>query len=440
MKKFQYIVSALGIAVLGGIFYFNLKINTAYGLLAAVMCVTVFAVLCLRFLPVWVGEWTERKEIKDTGDEPENMGVKIFVSLILWSVFVMLLHFVLRGILQGETNFINDVYSWNCTDSMHYLSIAREGYLSWGEWDKMVLLVFLPGYPMVVGLINKLVGNMVFSAMLVSSVCFALSGCILYRLARLDYNHRDSLRSVKYLCILPAAFFFTAPMSESLFLLCCLSCVYFVRKGKITVGCLFGCMAAFTRSLGVVLVAVLLFDFIAEFIRNHDVKSFTKNCLNLIMIPLGFGLYCCINYDVSGEFFKFMEYQKLHWGQSFGWFFNTPAYQTEYAVSAFSENSAIFFGLWLPNLIAIFASLVIMVLAVKKIKGSYTAYFIGYFVISIGATWLLSAPRYMTACFVLPIALSQITKNKKADFCISAFCLLGYLLYFIAFVNRWQVW
>ena len=440
MKKLQITVSALGIVILGAIFYFNASSATYLSFCMSVICTVIFAVLCLRFLPVWIGEWSGGINKENHTDEPENMEIKIFVLLVLWDIFIILLHFAMHRMISGNVSFADDLNFWNFTDSCHYIDIARDGYLSYGDWDRLVQLVFLPGYPMVIGLLNKLVGNYLYSAMIASGLCFALSGVVLYRLARLDYCHSDAIRTVKYFCILPAAFFFVAPMSESLFVLCCLSCVYFVRKNKITLGCLFGGMAAFTRSLGIVLVALVLFDFIGEFIANRNVRDFMKKCANLLLIPFGFGLYCFINYQVSGEFFQFMEYQKVHWNQSFGWFFNTASYQTEYAMGTFADNPHNFFGLWLPNLIAIFSALIIITLAVKKIKGGYTAFFIGYFIISIGATWLLSAPRYMIGCFVLPIAISQITKNKKADFCISIVCLIGYILYFSAFLNRWQVW
>lgn len=85
---------------------------------------------------------------------------------------------------------------------------------------------------------------------------FALQapGAILYLLMRLDCGHDEAIRAVKFMCLIPGAFFFTAPMSESLFLLTTLAAVYFARRRKFFVSACFGFYAAFTRSLGMLCI------------------------------------------------------------------------------------------------------------------------------------------------------------------------------------------
>lgn len=147
-------------------------------------------------------------------------------------------------------------------------------------------------------------------------------------------------------------------MSESLFVLCTVSCLYLVRTGRIRTGGLLGAYAAFTRSPGLILVVPILF----ELVRS---RAKAREYIALFMVPLGFAAYCMINYSVSGDAFKFMEYQSIHWHQQLGWFFGTAAYQTENAVSAASNSTALFWGLWLPNLLAQLLSLAVMILAAK---------------------------------------------------------------------------
>lgn len=59
---------------------------------------------------------------------------------------------MLRKILGYDETVGGYVRFWLCTDSQHYMDIARDWYLSDGEWDRLVQLVFLPGYPIVVRL------------------------------------------------------------------------------------------------------------------------------------------------------------------------------------------------------------------------------------------------------------------------------------------------
>lgn len=106
-------------------------------------------------------------------------------------------------------------------------------------------------------------------------------------------------------------------MSESLFMLCSLLSLYLMRRGRTVPSVLFGAYAAFTRSLGVILLVPLALELIR---RRARVREY----LALAVVPLGFAAYCLINYAVSGDAFKFMYYQSSHWGQRLGWFLTPP--------------------------------------------------------------------------------------------------------------------
>ena len=275
-------------------------------------------------------------------------------------------------------------------------------------------------------------------------ISYSLAGCAFYKLLRLDYTHKQAVRALKFLAVFPASFFFSGPMSESLFLLTAILCIYCIRTQKWLLGGLFGGYAAFTRSIGITLLVVLFIEYIREYFvcEKSEIErtNIFKKFLFGFMVISGFGVYCCINYMVSGNFFKFAEYQKKHWGQGLGWFFDTVAYQTDLFVKNLEQNPVMSWGLWLPNLVMIALSLIIMLFAVKKLRPSYTAWFIAYFIIAIGATWLLSAPRYLVAYFPLAIALMLITENIKTDVPVT-FCLAVLnITYLCLFSLRWYVW
>ena len=123
----------------------------------------------------------------------------------------------------------------------------------------------------------------------------------------------------------------------------------------------------------------------------------------------------------------------------FGFFFATAAYQLDNAIKCVPGNLSNFFGLWLPNLIFDIAALAVLVYTAKELRPSYTAWFIAYYVIAIGATWLLSAPRYMISLLPFFLSVSQLAKTPR-DTVLTAVCVPLWLLYEIAFVLRWQVW
>lgn len=401
------------------------------GMIAACTSVLMMWILCLRFVPVWLDSLSAPKPT--AAKSQGNKAGFIFLAIILWDAVIILLVFLLRNIFGNGESLVQSLEFWRCTDSQHYLAIAEDWYLSEGSIDRLVQLVFLPGYPVVIRIANIFIDNTLYSGLAVSALSFAGAGVMLYKLVLLDADEACAIRAVKYLCISPAVFFFVSPMSESLFMLCGISCVYFVRRGKTAAGCLLGAYAAFTRSLGVILVVPILFELI-------DRRARLRDYLKLLIVPLGFAAYLLINYDVSGDAFKFMEYQSSHWGQRLGWFFGTAAYQTEYAVSCISDNLPNFFGLWLPNLLAQIISMLVFISSVKKLRAGYTAYFIAYYAVAVGATWLLSAPRYLAAVFSLPVGLAQLSEKRQADELLSIVSMALGALYLCAFVLRWQVW
>ena len=452
LRKPGFWISFLGLAVLAAVWilwYRGQKTVSVPALAASLAAVVLFALVCLRFVPVWMRSWSRNAPQQEETDlsEPPGMGPRIFALLLGVDIAVLLLTWAVR-LAAGETeSFRESLEFWRCLDSGQYLDIVRDWYASEGDWDSLVRLVFLPGYPVLVRLVSLLIGNDLISGLIVSGLAFAGAGTALYRLLRLDLPHGDALRAVRFLCIIPGVFFFAAPMSDGLFLLFCALCLYLARTRRWVLGCICGGAAAFTRSLGLSLLIPLIFLLVEDFIRQRDrlkgrerLRRILLRALALLLVPAGFGAYCWINYRVSGDPFKFLEYQSEHWHQHLGWFFNTAAYQTDYAIHDFGERPQIFLGLWLPNLLFSFAGLLLLFFAAKKLRPGYTAWFIGYYAVAYGATWLLSGPRYLIALIPFPLAMALVTEKKAANAVLTVCCAVLAVLYFLAFVLRWQVW
>lgn len=431
--RVESIISALGILVLGCCFVlWNLSTElSVWGRCSALFSLMLFIWVCLNFVPVWLRSWRERGLHIERLDLGYDHSLTVFFGLLVFCLGMTLLVWLIRLAQGYSEGYFQSLQYWTYTDSHHYLDIARDWYLSEGEWDRLVQLVFLPGYPVAIRLVRFLVRDYLAAAFLVSAFSFAGAGVLLYRLFRLDYGSVAALRTVKYLCLLPGSFFFAAPMSEGLFLLCCAGCLYLVRRGKIGLGCLVGGYAAFTRSLGLMLFAPVFFELVQS-------KRGWKRFLWLALIPAGFGVYCYINYLVAGDPFKYMEYQSVHWGQNLGFFFNTAGYQLDNAITYLSEGRSSVWGLWIPNLVWSFFSLIVMIPAAKRLRPSYSVWFICYYAVAIGATWLLSAPRYLIAMPVVSLALAlDSEKHEKLTMLV---LLPMSLLYLLAFTAGLQVW
>ena len=109
-------------------------------------------------------------------------------------------------------------------------------------------------------------------------------------------------------------------------------------------------------------------------------------------------------------------------------------------IQNFGKDHELFFGLWLPNLVWHFGTLALFALGSKRLRPSYAAWFIAYFAIAIGTTWLLSGPRYLLAMPAVAMLLAHLCDKKwKVALCAALLVPLC-ALYLIAFALRWQVW
>ena len=430
-------LDALGLAALAALFVLwrvHTPNLTAAGGIAAGCSAALFAAVGLRFVPAWVRFWQrEDAALAVPAQEPEHMAARIFAALLALDLALLVLTWGVRALAGQPETITQALEFWRCTDSRHYLAIARDGYIAAGDPDRVVQLVFLPGYPLVVRAVMLLVPSDICAGLLTSALCFAGAGCVVYRLLRLDLPHRDAVRALRFLVLAPGCFFFAAPMSESLFLLLTAAALYLARTHRPVLGGLCGAYAAFTRSLGLLLIVPLLWELVHDAVQCRRVSI--RQAAGLLLVPLGFAAYCCINRRVSGNPFQFL------WNQRTGLFFSTAAYQTDYLLRCLrSGNRRDALGLWLPNLVACFSALILLAKAAPKLRASQTAWFLAYYIIAVGATWLLSAPRYLLVLLPVPLALAQCAQKRTANIALTALGALAALGYLAAFALRWQVW
>ena len=97
-------------------------------------------------------------------------------------------------------------------------------------------------------------------------------------------------------------------------------------------------------------------------------------------------------------------------------------------------------GLSLPNILCTHGALVLLALGARRVRPSYMAYGIAYYVVAIGPTWLLSAPRYLAALFPLGLCLGSLTEKRRADDVCTIIFTVFFVLYEFMLVRRWQVW
>ncbi|MDH3529798.1 MAG: mannosyltransferase family protein, partial [Acidobacteriota bacterium] len=241
----------------------------------------------------------------------ENL--KIAASVI--AIKLLVVFYGIQTYLVATDKPINNIYRvlyiWKRWDAVHYIKIAQDGYAAVGE-DRF-LLVFYPLYPLLVAILDFVVRDTVLSAFLISGVASVVLAVVLRELVRLDYAERVADAAVLFLFIFPTSFVLHIPYTESLFLALVVSAFFAARKRRWLLAGVLGCLACTTRINGLLLFPALLLEVWNEF---RETREKNWQWLYLLLIPIGVSSYLGLNYSVSGDPFKFLEYQREHWHRS----------------------------------------------------------------------------------------------------------------------------
>jgi len=296
------------------------------------------------------------------------------------------------------------------SDAPHYIDIARDFYVTQG--DARYFIVFLPLYPVMVNIVNMFFGNLVLSAYVLSDICFGIACYFIYELAIPHIGAKGAKQAVILLLLFPVSFFFGGAFTESMFLMFCAIFFYLLDKKKYFGAVCIGFFAALTRNVGFLLAVpyiVKVFFDIRPF-ANKNYKKFFWYASYSLLIFLGMGVYILINKLVSDNAFQFLVYAKEHWSQGIGFFPDTVRLLT---YRTFTDPPEYMYTLFLPEIISIFFALGVLVYGGRYLKPHYLAFAICYFAVTIGATWLLSAPRYLMVLIPLYLILGKVAAENK---------------------------
>lgn len=370
-----------------------------------------------------------------------------FVTLLF--IASRLMFIILGGVflqMDGQCDFLsylrNLPYYWSQWDARHYIALAEDWYVNTG--DERLKLVFYPLYPAIVRIVNMVILNVNASAYLVSNVCLLMSGAVLYRVTAREWDSAAAKRAVFFLMFAPLSFYFSVPYTESAFLLTTLLAVDFAMQHKWGPALLFGALSALTRSLGLLTAVLIFYEMLITWrsdkpqmparalLRPAYLRHMGRFALLCCTVALGFCVYLVINWRVSGDAFRFLEYQSDHWSQEFGSLWYTITYSFENALHFSNEGYRT--GVWIPQLLYLCGILALLLLGMNRIRPGWGAYALLYAYMAYAPTWLLSGPRYMTAMAALYPLLALLSRRKWAFGLLSALSIAGCILLTYQFI------
>src|SRR6185503_16788597 len=187
-------------------------------------------------------------------------------------------------------------------DSVWYLTIADSGY---GESSARA--AFFPLYPVLVRGVGTAFGGshgaLLVASFLVSLAAFVAALTLLYRLTELELGRQLARPTLLLLAVFPAAVFFGAPYSESLFLLLAVGAFYAARTGHWAWAGACAGLASATRSAGLLLLLPLVLIWWSSRPRR------TSDGAWLLLAPLGMVAYAAWLGLVEGDALRFLDVQ-----------------------------------------------------------------------------------------------------------------------------------
>jgi hypothetical protein len=208
-------------------------------------------------------------------------------------------------------------------DSVWYLTIADSGYggkASLRSGHRPLLApdtaraAFFPLYPLLVRGVGTLFGGshaaLLVAAYLVSLAAFLAALALLHGLAELELGRRLARPVLLLLAVFPAAVYFGAPYSESLFLLLAVGAFYAARTGRWAWAGACAGLASGTRSAGLLLVLPLALIWWSSRPRR------VRDAAWLLLAPVGIAAYAAWLGLAEGDALRFLDVQEA-WSRDF---------------------------------------------------------------------------------------------------------------------------
>ena len=300
---------------------------------------------------------------------------------------------------------------WGVWDTGWYMDIAANGY-SFAEtvpplYEQQANWAFFPLYPMLMRILGTILGNRYYIAGIIISNVSLIAACfILYKLVRLDYSKKTALNSVKYLLLFPPAFILSGVFTESIYLALTLSCFYLAQKGDWKSIGILGFFLSLTRTLGVVIILPLLYEYFKDI--NFNLKKVKPDLLFLLLIPLGLSTFAIYNYYLTGDFLAFKN------------ILSAPGWERSLANPFVILISGFNRGIYQGNMHDLFEAcftlffFIVLLIGFRKMKFSYWLFGLYSMFIPL-STGLFSMPRYILPIFPFYILLAKFSKNPCVE-------------------------
>jgi Mannosyltransferase (PIG-V) len=221
-------------------------------------------------------------------------------------------------------------------DAGWYGGIALDGYSFGGSFKRQENIAFFPAFPMLMRAVGYPIGafgpgmpkekritRLLWGGVFLSMFAFAWASAYLWRLARDIIGESRASAAVALLAAYPFSVFFSAPYTESLFLLGAVAAVYHFRRDEWVKAGAWGLLVGLTRPNGCFLSVVLAAVLAERLWRERAAPAaappsrLSKSLLSAAMPGIGMLCYSVYVHSLTGSFFGWARMHEAAWGRTY---------------------------------------------------------------------------------------------------------------------------
>lgn len=336
----------------------------------------------------------------------------LLVSFLIWRATLLLFAFLginfiplHEGYLGGGIQIYKNnplLWGWANFDGVHYLNIARQGYLQFQQ-------AFFPFYPYLIRWLALLFPkDYLLSGLVISHLGFFVSLYLFYKLIKLDFEEKIAKRSILYLLLFPTSFYFGSIYTESLFLALVLGSFYAARKKQWLIAGILGAFAGATRFVGIFLFPALVIEWWNQ--TSNKLRSFFP----LFLIILGLLFYMWYLERTVGDPLYFIHVQPFFGAERTGGkiILLYQVFWRYFKMILTTKADVLYFAVWTELLVG-FLFLALSIFAYFRLRFSYFVFMILAYITPTLSGTLSSMPRYVLTLFPGFILLALLAEKYR---------------------------
>ncbi len=337
----------------------------------------------------------------------------LMIAAFLASIFIPYSPTFSNPELLANLSLPQPIYSWMNFDGVHYLIIAKKGYLGTG-----LIQAFFPLFPLLLRIINFIFNHFEISFFIISSV-FTLA--LLYKWQHLlKLEGLPKWTGTLVLFLFPTALFFNALYTEAMFLFFVLSCFIEAKKGRWLTASLLTILASATRITGVFLVPALVWELMEQkyLFKNVDfpgfIKSNYKNILIIIMGASGLIAYMVYLKIVFNDPLYFFHVQEEFGAGRQETIILLPQVIWRYLkILATARPIDLKYFAYVQEFLAGVFGTIALIWAWFKVRRSYVIFSALAFILPTLTGTFSSLPRYLLGSFAIFLLMTQLLQQRR---------------------------